>query len=58
VARSALSYQGRKAAKDAAAIARMRELSAQYPRYGYRRLDRGATATATRRLKSPSPSHP
>jgi putative transposase len=38
VSRSALHYQGRKAAKDAAAIERMRELSAQYPRYGYRRI--------------------
>ncbi len=38
VARSALRYQGRKATKDAAAIGRMRELSAQYPRYGYRRI--------------------
>ena len=38
VARSALRYQGRKAAKDATAIERMRELSAQYPRYGYRRI--------------------
>jgi len=38
VARSALRYQGRKPAKDAAAIERMRELSAQYPRYGYRRI--------------------
>jgi putative transposase len=38
VARSALGYQGRKSAKDAAAIERMRELSAQYPRYGYRRI--------------------
>jgi putative transposase len=38
VARSALRYQGRKAAKNAAAIERMRELSAQYPRYGYRRI--------------------
>ena len=38
VARSALSYQGRKAARDAPVVERMRELSAQYPRYGYRRL--------------------
>ncbi len=38
VARSALSYQGRKAAKDAPVVERMRELSAQYPRYGYRRI--------------------
>ena len=38
VARSALSYQGRKAARDAPVVERMRELSAQYPRYGYRRI--------------------
>jgi putative transposase len=38
VARSALNYRGRKAAKDAAALERMKELSAQYPRYGYRRI--------------------
>src|SRR5207247_290834 len=38
VARSALSYQGRKAVKDAPVLERMRELSAQYPRYGYRRI--------------------
>ena len=38
VGRSALRYRGRKAAKDAAAIARMKELSAQYPRCGYRRI--------------------
>jgi putative transposase len=38
VARSALRYQSRMARKDAAAIERMRELSAQYPRYGYRRI--------------------
>jgi putative transposase len=38
VARSALSYQGGKSAKDAPVIERMRALSAQYPRYGYRRI--------------------
>jgi putative transposase len=38
VARSALGYRSRKLGKDAAVIARMRELSAQYPRYGYRRI--------------------
>jgi len=38
VARSALRYQSRMARKDAAVIERMRELSAQYPRYGYRRI--------------------
>ena len=38
VARSALRYQGRKTVKDAAVIERMQELSAQYPRYGYRRI--------------------
>jgi putative transposase len=38
VARSALSYASRKAAKDAPVIERMKALSAQYPRYGYRRI--------------------
>jgi putative transposase len=38
VARSALSYEGRKTAKDAPVVERMKELSAQYPRYGYRRI--------------------
>jgi putative transposase len=38
VARSALIYQGRKLAKDAPVIGRMKVLSAQYPRYGYRRI--------------------
>ena len=38
MARSALRYQGRKTVKDAGVIERMQELSAQYPRYGYRRI--------------------
>ena len=38
VGRSALGYRSRKAAKDAPAVERMRALSAQYPRYGYRRI--------------------
>ena len=38
VGRSALGYHSRKAAKDGPAIARMQELSAQYPRFGYRRI--------------------
>jgi putative transposase len=38
VARSALEYRSRKAVKDAPVIERMKELSAQYPRYGYRRI--------------------
>ena len=38
MARSALNYQGRKAAKDTPVVERMKELSAQYPRYGYRRI--------------------
>ena len=38
LARSALEYRSRKAAKDAPVVARMKELSAQYPRYGYRRI--------------------
>src|SRR5262249_30547855 len=37
LARSALSYQGRKAASDAPVVERMKELSGRYPRYGYRR---------------------
>ena len=38
VARSALSYRSRKAAKNAAVVDRMKELSTQYPRCGYRRI--------------------
>jgi putative transposase len=38
VSRSALSYQRVRPAKDASVLARMAELSAQYPRYGYRRI--------------------
>ena len=38
VARSALRYRSVKAEKDAPVLACMRELSAQYPRYGYRRI--------------------
>ena len=38
VGRSALRYRSRKAEKDAALLARMVELAAQYPRYGYRRV--------------------
>src|SRR6476659_5579550 len=38
VARSAWEYRSRKGAKDAPVVTRMKELSAQYPRYGYRRI--------------------
>ncbi len=38
VARSTLGYQSRLAVRDAPAIAVMRELAGQYPRYGYRRI--------------------
>ena len=38
VARSTLGYQSRLAVQDAPAIAAMRELAGQYPRYGYRRI--------------------
>jgi putative transposase len=38
VARSALAYRSVKVAKDAPVLTRMAELSAQYPRYGYRRI--------------------
>jgi len=36
--RSTLRYESRLAKRDAPAIAAMRELAAQYPRYGYRRI--------------------
>lgn len=38
VARSSLAYESRRAARDDDAQACMRELAAQYPRYGYRRV--------------------
>jgi len=38
VARSTLGYQSRLAVRDAPAIAAMRTLAGQYPRYGYRRI--------------------
>ena len=38
VARSTLGYRSRLAVRDAPAIAAMRELAGQYPRYGYRRI--------------------
>jgi putative transposase len=38
VARSTLGYQSRLVARDAPALAAMRELASQYPRYGYRRI--------------------
>lgn len=38
VARSALGYLSRKAVRDANVVAHMAALSAQYPRYGYRRI--------------------
>lgn len=37
-ARSALRYESRMQQKDAPALAAMSILSAQYPRYGYRRI--------------------
>ena len=38
VARSTVRYQSRLAQRDAPAVAVMQELAAQYPRYGYRRI--------------------
>jgi putative transposase len=38
IARSTLGYQSRLAVRDAPALAAMRHLAAQYPRYGYRRI--------------------
>lgn len=38
IARSTLRYESRLAKRDAPAVTVMRELAAQYPRYGYRRI--------------------
>jgi putative transposase len=38
VARSGMHYRSRREARDAPALAKMRELSDQYPRYGYRMI--------------------
>lgn len=38
VARSTLRYESRLVKRDAPALAVMRELAAQYPRYGYRHI--------------------
>jgi len=38
VSRSALAYQSMRVTTDGRVLARMAELSAQYPRYGYRRI--------------------
>lgn len=38
VSRSSLRYESKRAELDGKVLARMRELSAQYPRYGYRRV--------------------
>jgi hypothetical protein len=38
VARSTVGYESRLAQRDAPAVAIMHELAAQYPRYGYRRI--------------------
>src|SRR5882762_11403635 len=38
VARSTLRYESRLAKRDEPVVAVMRELAAQYPRYGYRRI--------------------
>lgn len=38
VARSMIGYRSRLAAKDAPVLSSMQELAAQYPRYGYRRI--------------------
>ena len=38
VARSTIGYESRLTARDAPVIAEMRELAAQYPRFGYRRI--------------------
>jgi putative transposase len=53
VARSSLRYRSRLVERDAPVLAAMRELSAQYPRYGYRRIQvflerRGQSMSADR----------
>jgi putative transposase len=53
VARSTLGYESILAKRDAPVLAAMRELAAQYPRYGYRRIQvflarRGCTMSADR----------
>src|SRR4029077_8750604 len=53
VARSTLGYVSRLATRDAPAVAAMRELAGEYPRYGYRRIRiflkrRGHTMSAER----------
>ncbi len=47
VARSTLGYQSRLAVRDAPALAAMRDLSAQYPRFGYRRIRAFSEASAS-----------
>lgn len=53
VARSTLRYESRLVLRDAPVVAAMRELAAQYPRYGYRRIQvflerRGQSMSADR----------
>jgi putative transposase len=53
VARSTIGYESVLAKRDAPEIAAMREITAQYPRYGYRRIQvflarRGLTISADR----------
>ena len=55
VARSAMRYESRLARRDAPVVAAMRELAAQYPRYGYRRIQvflgrRGQSADRAHRM--------
>lgn len=48
VARSALHYESVLAVQDAPVVAVMKDLAAQYPRYGYRRISHLPTATRPR----------
>ena len=48
VARSTVNYESRLAKKDAPAVAMMHALAAQYPRYGYRRIQCFRDAEAMR----------
>ena len=65
VARSTLGYQSRLAVRDAPVLKVMHELSGQYPRYGYRRIQvflgrRGHVMSADRTQVTPAttPSRP
>ncbi len=54
-ARSTLGYQSRLVVRDAPVVAAMRDLSAQYPRYGYRRIRIFLKRAGPARCRRPPP---